>query len=63
MKRKFLSLVLALTILASMCVSAPLGVSAETHSPVATTDWNGHTYHVYDESMTWEEAKPTCFKQ
>ena len=31
-----------------------------TLSPVATTDWNGHTYRVYDESMTWEEAKQYC---
>ena len=30
--------------------------------PIVTTDWNGHTYLVCDESMTWEEAKQHCEK-
>lgn len=60
MKKRILSLVLTLTMLASMCAFAPISVSAETYSPIATIDWNGHTYHVYDESMTWEEAKQYC---
>ena len=27
---------------------------------VAKVDWNGHTYRVYDISITWEEAKTYC---
>ncbi len=60
MKKRILSLVLTLTMLASMCAFMPLSVNAETYSPVATIDWNGHTYHLYDKSMTWQEAKEYC---
>ncbi|MBR5517878.1 MAG: S-layer homology domain-containing protein [Clostridia bacterium] len=60
MKIRFLSLLLALTMLPSLCAVEPLSVSAENYSPGATVDWNDHTYHLYDESMTWEEAKVYC---
>ena len=62
MKKRIRSLVLTLTMLASLCVFTPLSVNAETYSPIATLDWNDHTYHVYDKRITWEEAKQYCEK-
>ena len=60
MRKRNLSLVLVLSMLASLAVTMSMTASAKTLEPVATADWNGHTYHVYDESMTWEEAKQYC---
>lgn len=63
MKKRILSLLLVSTILTSVCAFAPLNAgaeNAETYAPPVAIDWNGHTYHVYDVSMTWEEAKQYC---
>ncbi len=61
MKKRILSLILTLAMVTSMfCTFTPISASAAIYSPVAVIDWNGHTYHLYDESMTWEEAKQYC---
>ena len=35
-------------------------VHCDSPGVIAGTDWNGHTYLVYDISVTWEEARAYC---
>lgn len=35
-------------------------VYLETYTPIVTINWNDHTYNLYNESMTWKEAKNYC---
>ena len=35
-------------------------VVAASNTPVATTEYNGHTYQLYHDSKTWEQAKAFC---
>lgn len=55
MKRNFLCYLLMVCTLLSMpfCVSA-------AYKPVSQTEYNGHTYQIYDESLSWTEAKRYC---
>lgn len=33
---------------------------SDGYVPTATTEWNGHTYSLYDYSLSWKEAKVAC---
>ncbi len=60
MKNKLLCLLISLCMLVWILPNLSVTVNAEIYFPVSTFDWNGHTYHIYDESLTWEEAKQYC---
>lgn len=60
MKRKLISFVWGLTMLVGMFVCSSLTVNAEAYTSKAARVWNGHTYQLYDEGMTWSEAKQYC---
>lgn len=59
--KKLISLMLALCLLAA---GLPLSASADEPTNGIQTDgktvYNGHTYKIFDQSMTWDEAKVYC---
>ena len=54
--------IISFLLVVCMSVSLIPAASAETKSttPVASIFHNGHTYQLYDNSMTWHEAKKFC---
>ena len=40
--------------------AAPLTASAKTSIPTNAVKYNGHSYKLYEKSMTWTEAKAYC---
>ena len=58
MKKRVLSLIMVMAMmLGTLAVSAG---AKELYTPTATAKLNNHTYHMFDESMTWDEAKAYC---
>lgn len=60
MKKRMLSFLLAVSMLASMVSALPVAAGAVAFTPSARTEWNGHTYYFYEEYVTWHEAKAYC---
>ncbi|MEE1013190.1 MAG: lectin-like protein [Clostridia bacterium] len=58
MQKKITTLIVALCVLFSMCTF--MVRANESCTPIAEGIYNGHTYKVFDNSMTWEEAKEYC---
>lgn len=60
MKKKILALMMALSVMLSMCAAT---VSAESaYTPIAEGTHNGHSYQVFDERISWQEASEYCEK-
>lgn len=59
MLKKTLMLFVILNLCAAVILPL-LTAGAATYTPVATDYYNGHKYAVYDDSMTWEDAKTFC---
>ena len=58
MKKRVLSLIMVMVMmLGTLAVSAG---AKELYTPTATAKLNNHTYHMFDESMTWDEARAYC---
>lgn len=55
--KQTLALCLALILLLG---AAPLTAAAKTSIPADALEYNGHSYKVYKESMTWDKAKVYC---
>lgn len=55
MKRKILAFSLIVCIILSMSF---IGIAA--YQPIAQTEYNGHTYLIYDDNLSWTEAKRYC---
>ena len=58
--KRVLSMVLALVMLVGMMPYVALATEETTDLPDDAVEFNGHYYKVYDESMTWGEAKVYC---
>ncbi|MBQ2911913.1 MAG: S-layer homology domain-containing protein [Clostridia bacterium] len=54
MKKRVLSLIMVIGMMLSMAAAAV------DYAPKATAKLNGNTYYMFDESMTWDEARAYC---
>ena len=59
MKRRIISFSLTIALLFALLPLVSLPISAEDTFGLATI-WNGHTYMLFDDSMSWTEAKAFC---
>ena len=60
MKKRVLSILLSLALLCSSMSNFVIAVNAENEATDGKEYYNGHTYKVFDQSLTWTEAKEYC---
>ncbi|MBQ4110139.1 MAG: hypothetical protein IJC74_04580 [Clostridia bacterium] len=60
MRKTFISMLLTAAIIMGIMPTIAFANSPQKYSPKASKTLNGHTYQLFDESMTWEEAKAYC---
>lgn len=58
MQKKLLALTIAITSIFNLCTVT--AGAKESYSPIAEEVYNGHTYQIFDEGLTWTEAKEYC---
>jgi hypothetical protein len=63
MKKRMVSLSVALSMLLNLTAALPTNVFASDISDQDTkkvTEWQGHRYQIIDTSMYWKDAKEYC---